>query len=162
MSLPNSSTLTIDIQTRQLEPRVAGLVVIAAGVSPWLISALQPLAAAALSALCVCIVAAGLHRAGWTRRAGHRLSRVSWLADGRWLLTDESNRTMQCLLVCSDARVVSRGVWLRWRPVGGSLQASPSLLLGPHDLAQTPLRRLIVRLRLAAARHEAAPERRAL
>lgn len=161
MSLPNSSTLTIDVRARQLEYRVAWLALFAAGLTPWLLTALEPGIAAAASAVGVAVVARGLRHAGWMPHAAHRLTGIRCLADGRWLLTDASSRTVEGLLVRSDARVVSRCVWLRWRTVGETRQRTHSLLLGPYDLPQAQLRRLIVALRMDLVRPEAARARRA-
>jgi hypothetical protein len=92
----------------------------------------------------------GLWRARWF--GVRRLSRIAWLADGRWELVDASGQVLEASLR-GDTRVGSHYVWLRW-----NADVARSMLLFRGDLTEVELRRLIVRLRIQGLRPRQANE----
>lgn len=101
------------------------------------------------SAILVATLGGGFWYAGWIGRGSRRLKAVCWLQDGRWLLMDEANRVVAAKLH-ADTRVFARCVWLHWAGADpardGRLRRS--LLLAAGDIADSELRRLLVRLRI--------------
>ena len=97
--------------------------------------------------------ALGLRSQGWLGGAA-RLTTISWLADGRWLLSDGCHTDSPAQLR-ADTRIGSRWVWLRWQLPSTPLAPSGrrSMLLLDGDISDPDLRRLIVRLRLLSQRH---------
>jgi len=90
-------------------------------------------------------VSGGLWLQGWLGGARH-LTRLSWLPDGRWLLSDKRHTDLSAVLR-PDSRVGSHWAWLRWE-LSSSGPRHRSMLLLEGDLAAPDLRRLLVRMRL--------------
>lgn len=152
MSSTSSPPLHCEVHSRRTERRVATVALTAGALAPFMaglpgdVSMLCALAATLL-------IGSGLRRAGWLRPEGG-IAAMSWLADGRWLLTDRRGRAVEGVLR-SESRVGRRGVWLRWdvstHESGRPGVARRSLLLAGGDMPANELRRLIVRLRLEGA-----------
>lgn len=137
-----------------MEKRVAALGIGLAAAVPWLLGARW-------ESLLLAGVAAGgcwwgFRRAGWLE-GERRISRVSWQAEGHWLLTDAQGRECTAVLQ-ADTRVACGLIWLRWNTQaginGGAVRAGKrggthSMLLTSGDIPQSQLRRLGVRLRLS-------------
>jgi hypothetical protein len=139
MSSPGSPTLDLDVHNRRTERLIACVTIAMAMISPWLIHPLGSLQLALLSTTATSLVAAGLWRLGWIGQR-HRLDRIVWLADGRWLLSTGSGERIEAEL----SHTTRRGrtfAWLRWRA-----PHRYSMLLLRGDLAGSELRRLLVRL----------------
>lgn len=161
MSLPDSATLipaarqplTIDARGRRCERRLGVLALLALAIATNLLP--LPLALAALLYMIVAtLVLAGLWWHGWLGGA-RRLTGVSRLADGRWLLTDAAQATLPAIL-SPHSRVGSHWLWLRWH-IGAGADRGPrrrSMLLVQGDIEGRHLRRLGVRLRLESVRAE--------
>jgi hypothetical protein len=136
-----------------MEKRVAVLGLCCAATAPWLMSQGWHALFLAAAVLGSCWV--GFRRAGWW--AGERrISRVSWSAEGSWLLTDSQGRHYVAALR-AETRITSGLVWLRWdtraQVDGGAVRAGKqgihSMLLTSGDIPRSQLRRLCVRLRLS-------------
>lgn len=145
MSLTDSATLTraltIDVRSRRSERWLGVLALLAVAFAASLLALPVPQAALFFTAISS-VVTAGLWWHGWLGDA-RRLTRVSWLSDGSWRLTDAGQANLSATL-SRHCRVGSRWVWLRWH--AGARQRSMLLVQG--DVAAADLRRLCVRLRL--------------
>jgi hypothetical protein len=121
------------------------LALLAAAIATNLL-ALSPLTAALSFMVAATVVVAGLWWHGWLGDV-RRLTRVSWLSDGSWLLT-EAGQAIPATL-SPDVRVGSRWLWLRWH-IGAGIPGPRrrSMLLVQGDVNGRDLRRLSVRLRL--------------
>lgn len=149
MSSPSSPPLTLDVGARRAERRVAYVAMTMAVLAPWPL----PLSAAvslAISAALACALCIGFRSVGWFDPS-LRIVRISWLADGRWMLWDGDGGASECELR-PDTRVGRGIVWLSLRST-----AVPGrnfyMLLMRRDGSLDELRRLIVRLRLDGARN---------
>jgi hypothetical protein len=142
MSSPSSATLAIDVRSRRFEARIANLVLALTVVAQFLAWRSLALAVAMAIATFFC-TRWGFRRAGW-REGEYRLTHIGWRADGRWLLRDEAGRSFAGELR-PDSRVGRSYVWLRW-----DADNVRSMLLANDDLPDPDLRRLMVRLRIAA------------
>jgi hypothetical protein len=129
---------------RRAEPCAAGLVLIAGACGVLLLGGASwtNLSAAAAS---LAAIGFGLWRAGWIG-SRHRIVRVHWLADGRWLLDDGRAKGFAGELA-AGTRLARDALWLRWRTPNGRLR---TLLLARGDLPETQRRALSVRLRIEA------------
>lgn len=146
MSSPGSPTLELDVRFRRTERLIACVAIAAAMTSPWLIQALEPLHLALLSIGAASLLAVGFWRLGWIGQR-HRLGRIAWLADGRWLLNTGSGERVEAEL----SHTTRRGrtfAWLRWQA-----PHRYSMLLVRGDLAGSELRRLLVRLGIDRLSH---------
>jgi hypothetical protein len=149
MSLPDFATLTIDVRARRAE-RLLGMVALTGvAMTAVLLLSVSMMLAFAVLVLGLGATAFGLRSQGWLGGAGG-LTSISWLADGRWLLSDGCH-TNQPAELRGDSRVGSRWVWLRWQLLS-SPSKSRSMLLLDGDIPAADLRRLIVRLRLPSQR----------
>lgn len=152
MSSPSSPTLLSDVSSRRAERRAAWLTAVGCVVASVLVSAsvgtegatamTGALAAAFVAGAAACL---GLWHAGWFD--GRHIRQLSWLSQGRWILTDAADRRW-CGRLCGQTRVAGRWVWLRWRLDDGR---SRCLLIAPGDIDAQDLRRLVVRLRIEGA-----------
>ncbi|WP_157995396.1 hypothetical protein [Peristeroidobacter soli] len=88
------------------------------------------------------IVMVGLQWQGWLG-GDERLTAVSWMSDGRWVLSSANRKNIPATL-SAGTRVGRRWLWLRWHTGRG--QRSMLLLTG--DALPAEIRRLSVRLRL--------------
>jgi hypothetical protein len=145
MSSPGSPTLIIETPVRRTAAATTALTLGAGALAPWLLDPLSLPTAAVLSALAPVILWLGFLQAGW--RGRQQIARVSWTAEGRWLLTLVSGGVVEAELD-GDTRVASGLIWLRWRSASGGGAARRTLFLSRLDLAPADLRRLIARLRL--------------
>ena len=137
--------LTIDVRSRRSERRLGVLALLAVAIAIGLL-ALPAMASALIITIASTLVVAGLWWHGWLGGAG-RLTGVSWLSDGRWLLTDGQANFAATL--SPHCRVGTHWVWLRWHtPANGRGPRRRSMLLVQGDLDDRDLRRLSVRLRL--------------
>jgi hypothetical protein len=153
MSLPGFATLTsttsqqltIDVRGRRSERRLGVLAVLAMAIAASSLT-LPPQIAVLFLMIVTTIVIAGLWWHGWLGGA-RRLTGISWLSDGSWLLSD-AGRSMPATL-SADCRAGSHWLWLRWR-VGTGVRGPQwrSMLLVQGDIDARDLRRLSVRLRL--------------
>ena len=148
MSSPNSPPLTLELRAPRLEAWIACVAVIMA--------ALVPLAFLPWMAGVVCgVVAAGLMYSGfasthWLARA-HQIVRVSWLADGSWLVEESTGTVRECELR-RGSRVFAHAAWL-CLDTSGSSRKPLHLLLTSFGLRHpSELRRLILRLRVDGVR----------
>src|SRR3954462_3229524 len=96
MSSHGSPSLDLDVRSRRTESRIAGASVLFAIACPWLI-AMEPVLSSLLSITAGVIMIAAFWRAGWIG-ARYRIARVTWLADGRWLLIDQGGRQFEAEL----------------------------------------------------------------
>jgi hypothetical protein len=155
MSLTDSATLIrtlkIDVRSRRSERRLGVLALLAAAVATGLLP--LPVLHAMLFFMAVAaLIAAGLWRQGWLGGA-RRLTHISWLSDGSWLLSDTAQANFPATL-SRHCRVGSRWLWLRWHMDGADGaqgvrgMRQRSLLLVQGDIGAVELRRLGVRLRL--------------
>jgi hypothetical protein len=159
MSSPGSPSLELDVRSRRLEKRVAVLGLCCATTAPWLMSQGWHAVLLAAAALGSCWV--GFRHAGWWE-GERRISRVSWSAEGSWLLTDSLGRHYSGALR-PETRITSGLVWLRWdtrAQDAGAIRAGKqgihSMLLTSGDIPPSQLRRLCVRLRLSRYNSSAA------
>lgn len=137
-TLTPGKALTIDVRSRRSERWLGVLASGGVALSAMLLS--QPLLLAALA-----IVLLGFWWQGWLGGAD-RLTTVSWLSDGSWVLTSANRKNIPATL-SAETRIGSRWLWLRWHTGGaGSRQRSMLLLTG--DVLPAELRRLGARLRL--------------
>ena len=141
MSLQGLPTLELDVGPRRAERRVAVLAIVFAAGAPWLADLDHTMAILALSTAGASLGWAGFRRAGWIG-GPRRIDRVSWQADGQWLLVDAQGRKFEAVLR-PDTRVAAGVIWLRWNAEGVR-----SMLLTKGDIATGQLRRLGLRLRL--------------
>lgn len=146
MSSTSSPIHLRDVHSRRTERWVAVLALAAAGLAPFL-AGLPIEATLAYTAASISLAGAGFRRAGWTIRGDRRIVAVTWLADGRWLLTDRRGRIAEGVLR-SDSRVGRHLVWLCWDMQGGRHPGRRSMLLAGSDVSDDELRRLSVRLRI--------------
>src|SRR5687768_3315603 len=129
MSLPDSATLirpmTIDVRARRTERRLGVLALLAVALTSALATLTPMLGAPVLGTplfgatmlgttlvLAAVSIGLGLWRQGWLG-GKRRLTAISWLADGRWLLADADHASMSADLR-ADSRVGGRWLWLRW------------------------------------------------
>jgi hypothetical protein len=103
---------------------------------------------------CLAAIGFGLWRGGWIG-SRHRIVRLRWLADGRWLLTDGSEDALPGELA-AGTRLFGTAFWLQWRTPHHRFR---SMLLASGDLPASQLRALAVRLRIEAL-ERALPEAR--
>jgi hypothetical protein len=141
MSSQGLPTLELDVRTRRTERRVAALAIALAAGAPWLMDPDFGIAVLALSVAGAILSWAGFRRAGWIG-GSRRIGRVSWQADGQWLLVDARGKEFEAVLR-PDTRVAAGFIWLRWNAEGVR-----SMLLTKGDVPVGQLRRLGLRLRL--------------
>jgi hypothetical protein len=146
MSLRGSPTLQLDVSARLLEPWAAVAMISAAVTMPLLMSDISGFFAVVWGCVSACAVGWGLTRHGWIGGT-RRIKRVTWQADGQWVLTDGADHSFPVNLD-PNTRMVGGLLWLRWRAPGSS--RAFFMLIGPRDLPQADFRRLTVRLSLAA------------
>jgi hypothetical protein len=146
--------MTIDVRARRAERLLVLLALLAVAFAAALLSALSPLPTAAFFVSSAAFVLFGYWRQGWLGGRS-RLAAVSWLPDGRWLLTDDCQTGMPAELR-ADSRIGSRWLWLRWDTDRARRPRCHSMLLLQGDIPADELRRLLVRLRLQS--HAARPE----
>jgi hypothetical protein len=103
---------------------------------------LSPVTAALFFIIAAAVVLAGLWSQGWLGGA-HRLTTVSWLSDGHWMLSSAARKNIPARL-SAKSRAGSHWLWLGWHTGAGNR----SMLLLTGDVLPTELRRLSVRLRL--------------
>jgi hypothetical protein len=143
MSLPDSATppLTIDVRGRRAE-RWLGVLALLGVASAAMLLPLPPGPALLFAVVVAALVGLGSWRQGWLGGAD-RVTTISWLSDGRWLLVGATGKNIPAILA-ADSRVGSRWLWLRWHTPAGRR----SMLLVPGDVLPAEFRRLGVRLRL--------------
>ena len=143
MSLPDSAipTLTLDVRSRRSERRLGVLALLGVAAATMLLP-LPPWSAVAFFGIAAALIGLGLWRQGWLGGAD-RLTAVSWLSDGRWLLASDTRKDISATL-SSDSRVGSRWLWLHWHTNAGRR----SMLIVKGDALPAEFRRLGVRLRL--------------
>ncbi|WP_129647182.1 hypothetical protein [Peristeroidobacter agariperforans] len=146
MSLPDSAipTLTLDVRSRRSERRLGALALLGVAAAAMLLP-IPPLSAALFCVSAAAVVGSGLWWQGWLGGAD-RLTAVSWLSDGSWLLATATRTNIPATL-SADSRIGSRWVWLRWH-TPGSRPRSRSMLILKGDVLPAELRRLNARLRL--------------
>jgi hypothetical protein len=147
MSLPDSATLTFNVRGRRSERRLGVLALLGIAAASMLLP-LPPLSAALFFAIAAAVVVLGLWGQGWLGGAD-RLTAVSWLSDGNWLLTSTQRKDIPASL-SADSRIGSHGVWLRWHTGLGRR----SMLLLKGDVLPAEFRRLGTRLRLESVSGE--------
>ena len=146
MSLPYSATLTpskaltIDVRSRRSERRLGMLALGGVALTTMLLS--LPLWFAVTASA---VVLFGFWRQGWLGGV-ERLTTVSWLSDGSWILTSADRKNIPATL-SAETRIGSRWMWLRWH-TGGAGPRHRSMLLLKGDVLPAELRRLGARLRL--------------
>jgi hypothetical protein len=137
-TLTPGKALTIDVRSRRSERRVAVLALSGVGLTAMLLSLPALLLVSA-------VVLFGFWWQGWLGGAA-RLTTVSWLSDGSWVLTSADRKNIPATL-SAETRIGSRWLWLRWHTEGaGPRQRSMLILKG--DVLPAELRRLGARLRL--------------
>jgi hypothetical protein len=135
--------MTLDLRARSTERLLGGLALVAVGVA----SALAPLQSG-LFLLAAPVICLGLWRQGWLG-GKRRLTAISWLPDGHWLLSDARQASIPADLR-ADSRVGGSWLWLRWTTDCSLRPRRRSLLLLGGDIPNSDLRRLVVRLKLEA------------
>jgi len=147
MSLPSSATLTptraltLDVRSRRSERRLGALALLGIAATSMLLP-LPLLSAALFFVVAATVVVLGLWSQGWLDGA-HRLTVVSWLSDGRWILSSATRKNIPATL-SAESRAGSYWLWLRWHTGAGDR----SMLILTGDVLPMELRRLSVRLRL--------------
>jgi hypothetical protein len=106
---------------------------------------MPPLSVAPLFVIAAAVVGLGLRWQGWLGGAD-RLTAVSWLSDGTWLLTSATRQNIPATL-SADSRIGSHWLWLRWHTPGAQ-PCHRSMLLLKGDVLPAEFRRLSARLRL--------------
>lgn len=146
MSLPDSAipTLTLDVRSRRSERRLGALALLGVAAAAMLLP-IPPLSATLLFVIAAAAVGLGLWSQGWLGGAD-RLTAVSWLSDGSWLLASASRKNIPATL-SADSRIGSRWLWLRWH-ISGARPRHRSVLILKGDVLPAELRRLSARLRL--------------
>ena len=135
-----SKALTIDVRSRRSERRLGVLALGGVALSTSMLS--LPLFLALAVAV---VVVLGFWSQGWLGGAD-RLTVVSWLSDGSWVLTNADRKNIPATL-SAETRIGSRWLWLRWHTAGvGPRHRSMLILKG--DVLPAELRRLGARLRL--------------
>lgn len=152
--------MTIDVRGRRTERLLGIVALVAVAVASALLPWSTPLQAAVFAAGAAAVVLLGLWRQGWLG-GEHRLTTLSWLPDGRWLLADARHPSMPADLL-GGSRVGSRWLWLRWNVTDSRRSYCRSMLLVHGDIPALDLRRLVVRLRLQshASGSQSASQRR--
>ena len=148
MSSPNSPPLNLELRAPRLEAWIAYVAVMMAAVAPlvflpWMTGALCGVLAAAL-------IYSGFASTHWLVPA-HQIARVSWLADGRWLVEESTGTIMECELR-RGSRVFAHAAWLCLDPSDASRKPFHLLLTSLGLRHPSELRQLILRLRLDGAR----------
>lgn len=138
--------MTIDVRGRRTERLLGIVALVAVAVASVLLPWSTPLQAAVFAVSAAAVVLLGLWRQGWLG-GEHRLTTLSWLPDGRWLLADARHPSMPADL-SGGSRVGSRWLWLRWDAPSSQRPQRRSMLLLYGDISALDLRRLVVRLRL--------------
>ena len=152
MSLPYSAAptpskaLTIDVRSRRSERRLGVLALGGVAVTAVLLP-LPLMLAVTVSA----VVTFGLRSRGWLGGA-ERLTSVSWLSDGSWLLTSTNRKNIPATL-SADSRVGNSWLWLRWH-IRGARPRQRSMLILKGDVLPVEFRRLGLRLRLESVSGE--------
>ncbi|HEY5760202.1 MAG TPA: hypothetical protein VIU34_30475 [Steroidobacter sp.] len=139
-TLTPGKALTIDVRSRRSE-RCLGVLALGGVVLTTLLLSLSPLFAVTASA----VVVLGFWWQGWLGGA-ERLTTVSWLSDGSWVLTSANRKNISATL-SAETRIGSRWLWLRWH-TGGAGPRHRSMLILKGDVLPAELRRLGARLRL--------------
>lgn len=160
MSSPDSATLTrtiaIDVRGRRSERRLGVLALLAVAIATSLLAP-SHLLAALLFMIVSTLVMAGLWWHGWLGGV-RRLTGVSWLSDGSWLLSGAGAAIPATL--SPHSRIGGRWLWLRWHTGAGMPgPRQRSMLLVQGDLDSRDLRRLGVRLRLESVSRQPARAR---
>jgi hypothetical protein len=146
MSLPDSAipTLTLDVRSRRSERRLGALALFGVALAAMLLP-IPPLSAALFFVVAATLVGVGLWSQGWLGGAD-RLTSVSWLSDGGWLLTSAKRKNIPATLSAAS-RIGSCWLWLRWH-TPGARRCHCSMLILKGDVLPAELRRLSARLRL--------------
>ena len=146
MSLPDSAipTLTVDVRSRRSERRLGALALSGVAAAAMLLP-IPPLFAALFFVVAAALVGFGLWWQGWLGGAD-RLTAVSWLSDGSWLLASAARKNIPARL-SAGSRIGSRWLWLRWH-TSGARPRHRSMLILKGDVLPAELRRLSARLRL--------------
>jgi hypothetical protein len=147
MSLPDSATLTVDVRGRRSERRLGVLALSIVAIVAILLP-LPPMSAALFLVSAAAVVGLGLWGQGWLGGAD-RLTAVSWLSDGRWLLTSTARQNIPAAL-SADSRVGTHWLWLRWHTSLGCR----SMLILKGDVLPAEFRRFGARLRLESVSGE--------
>jgi len=149
MSLPYSATptLTLDVRSRRYERWLGVLGLLGVAASAMLVP-LSPGFATVFFGVAAALIGLGLWRQGWLGGA-ERLTAVSWLSDGRWLLASGTRENIPATL-SADSRVGRGWLWLRWHTNSGRR----SMLIVKGDVLPAQFRRLGVRLRLESVCRE--------
>ena len=136
-TLTSSKALTIDVRSRRSERRLGVLALGGVALSTSMLSLPLIVAVAACA-----VVVLGLWSQGWLGGAD-RLTGVSWLSDGSWMLTRADRKNIPATLSAAT-RVGNGWLWLRWHTARGQR----SMLILKGDVLPAELRRLNARLRL--------------
>jgi hypothetical protein len=136
----------IDVRARRAEPVVVVCTLAVAGLSPWLLTSLDPAVALSAGVVAFSGMAIGFRLAGWLGGKAS-IETVSWISDGRWRLTDRAGAQIEANLA-AGTRVGPGLVWLQWRPSNAGFPLMRTMLLTHRDLPAQELRRLVVRLRV--------------
>ena len=146
MSLPDSAipTLTLDVRSRRSERRLGALALLGVAAAAMLLP-VAPLSAALFFVIAAALVGLGLWWQGWLGGAD-RVTAVSWLSDGSWLLASGTRQNIPATL-SADSRIGSCWLWLRWH-TSGARPRHRSMLILKGDVLPAELRRLSARLRL--------------
>lgn len=132
-----SKALTIDVRSRRSERRLVVLALGAVALSTSMLS--LPLIFAVAT---IALVVLGFWSQGWLGGAD-RLTGVSWLSDGSWILTRADQENIPATLSAAT-RIGRRWLWLRWHTALGQR----SMLILKGDALPAEIRRLNTRLRL--------------
>lgn len=146
MSSTDSATpaLTLDVRSRRSERRLGVLALLGVAAASLLLP-VPLLSAVLLFVIAAAVVGLGLWWQGWLG-GGDRLTAVSWLPDGSWVLTSATRKNIPATL-SADSRIGSRWLWLRWH-TSGARPGHRSMLILKGDVLPAELRRLSARLRL--------------
>ena len=148
MSSPNSPPLNLELRAPRLEAWIACVAVMMAAVVPLVF--LPWMAGVACSVLAAGLIYSGFASTHWLAPA-HQIARVSWLADGRWVVEEFTGTVTECELR-RGSRVFAHAAWLCLDPSDASRKPLHLLLTSFGLRHPSELRRLILRLRLDGAR----------
>ena len=154
MSSPNSPPLNLELRAPRLEACIAWVAVVIAAVVPLVF--LPWMAGLACGVLAAGLIYSGFANTQWLAPP-RRIARLSWLADGRWLVEEAAGTVRECELR-RDSRVFAHAAWLCLEPSDPSQKSYRVLLTSLGLRHPSELRRLIVRLRVDGVRFETPAE----
>jgi hypothetical protein len=144
MSSPNSPPLNLELRAPRVEAWIGCLAVMIAAIVPLVFLPWVP--GMVCGVLAAALIYAAFASTDWLAPA-QQIARVSWLADGRWMVEEYTGTVSECELR-RGSRVFAHAVWLCLDPADASRKPLHLLLTSFRLRHPSELRRLILRLRL--------------